>query len=395
MGVKTLQIKQGKTRSIERFHPWIFSGAVFNEDENIQNGDLVRVTNHKGKFLAIGHFQNATIKVRVLTFKDQEIDQQFWNDRISSAFAKRKASGLTDDQQTNAYRLVHGEGDGLAGVIIDHYDGHVIIQAHSFGMYRSLPFLAKAIEQVYGDSLKSIYAKHDEGLKKKLNLDQKGDFLFGESDGKVVVKEYGHLFEVDFVNGQKTGFFLDQRENRELIAHYSKGKSVLNTFCYSGGFSVFALKAGAEHVVSLDSSEHAISLTENNVRLNGFTQEQHESVVDDATDYMKKLPKSFDVIVLDPPAFAKHRDARHKAIQAYKRINSAAIRQIKENGILFTFSCSQIIDKELFRSTILAAAIEAGRNVQVLHQMHQPQDHPINVFHPEGEYLKGLVLFVE
>ncbi len=393
--MKTITIRRGKERSIERFHPWIFSGAVREPGDDFENGELVRVTNQKGKFLAIGHYQDATIKVRALTFNDEEINQQFWNKKITSAYNKRKAAGLTDSADTNAYRLVHGEGDGLPGVIVDHYDGHVIIQAHSYGMYDSLKELAEAVKNTYGDGLKAIYAKHDEGLVKKLHLDQKGEFLFGESDGKVEVKEYGHVFEVDYVHGQKTGFFLDQRENRELLSRYSKGKTILNTFCYSGGFSVYALKAGAEHVVSLDSSEHAISLTENNVKLNGFKEEQHESVVDDATDYMKKLPKQFDVIVLDPPAFAKHRDARHKAIQAYKRINAAAIRQIKENGILFTFSCSQIIDKDLFKNTITAAAIEAGRNVQILHQMHQPQDHPVNVFHPEGEYLKGLVLYVE
>jgi len=384
-----LIIREQKEASIYRRHPWIFSGAIYTHTAEHKDGDVVEVTNRSGNVVARGHFQNGTIMVRVLSFDpDEQIDQSFWNKRIESAVALRKKAGLFTPENSIC-RLVHGEGDLLPGLIIDWFDGVAVVQCHSFGMYQSLSAIKIALQQAFGDSLKAIYSKSSDTLAKhEVNED---GYLFGNCDLPHTAQEYGHAYHIDWITGQKTGFFIDQRENRALLAKYAKGKKVLNTFCYSGGFSVTALKAGAVLVHSLDSSKKAIVLTEDNVKLNGL-EAKHSSIVADAMEYMKHLEEDYDVIVLDPPAFAKHRDARHRAVQGYKRLNAHAMKQIKPGGILFTFSCSQVVDKQLFTNTIIAAAIESGRTVRILEQLHQPADHPINAFHPEGEYLKGLVL---
>ncbi len=392
--MKTLSIKKGKEKSLQRFHPWVFSGAIMQHQEKIEDGELLRLTDFKGNYLATGHFQHATVMVRVLSFTDEEINQDFWTRRIIQAKNRRESCGLTSSKHTDAYRLVHGEGDGLPGLIIDYYAKHLVIQAHSVGMLNSLTYISKALESAYPD-IDCIYTKYEQNLARKIGLDGHGRFLYGKSNGRVIISEHGNAFEVDYIHGQKTGFFLDQRENRQLISRYAKGKKLLNTYCYSGGFSVYALNNNSKKVISLDSSSHAIELTENNINLNNIDKNKHKSVTDDAIQYLKQLDETFDVIVLDPPAFAKHKNTRHKAIQAYKRINTLAMKNIAKGGILFTFSCSQIMERDLFRHTILAASIEAGRNIQILHQLSQPEDHPINIFHPEGEYLKGLVLYVE
>lgn len=387
-----------KERSIERMHPWIFSGAAKSMPENLIEGEIVSVVSSRGNPLATGHYQNGSIIVRVLSFDDAQIDQSFFNDKIKNAFELRKKLNLTDNSETNIYRLVHAEGDGLPGLVIDVFDNHAVVQCHSIGMHKSVEFIVNALQYCYGDKLKSIYDKSAETLPKEYAQTITNHYLFkpdGLNEGVIIAKEYGNSFEIDWVNGQKTGFFIDQRENRKLLAEFSKAKKILNTFCYSGGFSVFALNANAKVVHSLDSSKKAIELVENNLKLNaGFTGE-HNSIVADAIQYIKQLPEEYDVIILDPPAFAKHKSARHNAIQGYKRLNERAIEQIKPGGIIFTFSCSQIVTKDMFFSTVMAAAIDAKRNVRVLHQLHQPADHPVNIYHPESEYLKGLVIQVD
>ena len=385
-----IEIRKNKVHSIERKHPWMFSGAINSEVSEIQNGDIVKEKKKKGNFLARGHFQHATISLRVLTFIDQEIDQYFFNQKISNAVEVRKKQNLIR-KDNNICRLVHGEGDNLPGLIIDYYAGVAVIQCHSIGMFKSVNLIAEALKTVLGKELFAIYSKSSDTL----NKDISDNYLFGECETPHLALENGVKFNIDWITGQKTGFFIDQRENRLLLGKYSKDKKVLNTFCYSGGFSLLALKHGAKEVHSLDSSKKAIVLTDDNVKLNDF-EEKHTSIVADAMDYMKDLNKEeYDIIILDPPAFAKHRDKRHKAIQGYKRLNAHTIRQVKPGGIIFTFSCSQVVDKYLFTNTIIAAAIEAGRNVRILEQLHQPSDHPINAFHPEGEYLKGLVIQVD
>lgn len=384
-----LIIREQKESSIHRRHPWIFSGAIHTHTTAHEDGDLVEVINRKGKILAKGHFQNGTIMVRVLSFHaDEKIDQKFWNKRLEMAVALRRKAGLFA-KENSICRLVHGEGDLLPGLIIDWFNGVAVVQCHSIGMYRSLDMISNALQQVFGSELQAIYSKSSDTLAKHEGIEDR--YLYGKCDVPHTAYEYGHAFHIDWITGQKTGFFIDQRENRALLAKYAQGKKILNTFCYSGGFSVTALKAGAELVHSLDSSKKAIALTEDNVQLNGL-ESNHRSIVADAMEYMKNLEEDYDVMVLDPPAFAKHRDARHRAIQGYKRLNAHAMKQIKPGGILFTFSCSQVVDKQLFTNTVIAAAIESGRTVRILEQLHQPADHPINAFHPEGEYLKGLVL---
>jgi 23S rRNA (cytosine1962-C5)-methyltransferase len=385
-----IEIRKNKIHSIERKHPWIFSGAINSDVSEIQNGDIVTAVDKKGNFLARGHFQHATISLRVLTFEDEVIDQAFFNKRIDNAIDVRKKQNLFR-ADNNICRLIHGEGDNLPGLIVDYYAGVAVIQCHSIGMFHSIEFIAEALKLAMKDDLIAIYSKSSDTLKK----DVEDKYLFGHCETPHLALENGVKFNIDWINGQKTGFFIDQRENRLLLAKYSKGKKVLNTFCYSGGFSLLALKNGANEVHSLDSSKKAIALTDENVILNNF-EDEHTSIVADAMEYMKDLKKEkYDIIILDPPAFAKHRDKRHKAIQGYKRLNAHTIRQIKPGGIIFTFSCSQVVDKYLFTNTIIAAAIEAGRNVRILEQLHQPSDHPINAFHPEGEYLKGLVIQVD
>ena len=376
---------------MERRHPWVFSGAITSDVEDIEDGEIVTVADHKGRFIARGHFQHATISVRILTFEDLSIDQDFFNEVILNAVETRKRQQLFREDNSIC-RLVHGEGDNLPGLIVDYYNGVAVIQCHSIGMFNSVDMIAEALKNALPDELTAIYSKSSDTLPDRIETND--GYLFGTCETPHIALENGVKFNIDWVNGQKTGFFIDQRENRLLLGKYAKGKTVLNTFCYSGGFSLLAMKNGAKEVHSLDSSKKAIVLTDENVELNNFDV-PHKSIVADAMQYMKELDMEYDIIVLDPPAFAKHRNKRHKAIQGYKRLNAHTIRQIKPGGIIFTFSCSQVVDKFLFTNTVIAAAIEAGRKVRILEQLHQPSDHPINAFHPEGEYLKGLVIQVD
>lgn len=387
-------LAKNKEISILRKHHWIFSGAIAKRDKDLENGQLVQVYSAKDNFLGIGHFQNGSIMVRMISFEELAVDQAFWEKKVRSAYAVRKSIGLTDNEETNVYRLIHGEGDGLPGLIIDFYNGTAVIQAHSIGMHQHINDISEALQTVYGSKLQAIYDKSAETLPKNLTgIENK--LIFGTPQTNMV-KEYGCIYEIDWEKGQKTGFFVDQRENRHLLGKYSKGKKVLNTFCYSGGFSVSALKADAKEVHSIDISAKAIELTDRNVALNAAAfHGKHESIVADVVKYIREIEQDYDIIVLDPPAFAKNMRARHNAVQAYKRLNAEAFKHIKSGGILFTFSCSQVVDKQLFANTITAAAMESGRNIRILHYLSQPADHPINIFHQETEYLKGLVVYVE
>jgi len=388
---RSVQIRKSKSHSIQRKHPWIFSGAISTDVEEFEDGDVVTVYNHKNNVIAKGHFQHATISIRILSFEDVELDQSFYNAKIANAVQLRKRHNLFREDN-NICRLIHGEGDGLPGLIVDYYNGVAVVQCHSIGMYKAIDYIAEALKNALPEELTAIYSKSADTLPERWV--KENQYIFGHCETPHIALENGVKLNIDWVTGQKTGFFIDQRENRYLLAKYAKGKKILNTFCYSGGFSLIALKHGARLVHSLDSSKKAIALTEENIELNNF-EGSHKSIVADAMNYMKDLPEDYDIIVLDPPAFAKHRNKRHQAIQGYKRLNAHTIRQIKPGGIIFTFSCSQVVDKALFNHTITAAAIEAGRNVRILEQLHQPLDHPINAFHPEGEYLKGLVIQVD
>ncbi|MFM7566394.1 MAG: class I SAM-dependent rRNA methyltransferase [Flavobacteriales bacterium] len=389
--MEEIYLKKGKDASIRRKHPWIFSGAIGSDTSKIDDGSLVRVCTSNREAIAVGHFQHGSISVRILRFDDQAIDLSFWKLSIQSAWKMRLGLGLLS-AKNNIFRLIHGEGDHLPGLVIDYYGGVCVIQCHSIGMLQSLTEIASALKEVLGHDLKAIYHKSKGSLPR--NVVTQDGYLWGMEETPFQAIENNICYTIDWVLGQKTGFFIDQRENRKLLGQLSTGKKVLNAFCYSGGFSLEALINGASDVYSLDSSEKAIALTEANLALNTF-KGKHVSVVADAMEYLKALPEPFDIIVLDPPAFAKHLDKKHKAVQGYKRLNAHALRQIKPGGILFTFSCSQVIDKALFTHTIIAASIESGRQVRILYQMHQPLDHPISAYHPEGEYLKGLVLYVE
>lgn len=395
MSYPLLTIAKGKEHSIQRKHPWVFSGALASDTTELQDGNLVCLTTKKQQILGVGHYQHATIAVRILSFDYETIDEAFYERRLSNAYQLRLRIGLLNPNN-NIFRLCHGEGDLLPGLIIDYYNGVAVIQCHSFGMYRQVELIAQALQKVIGPDLKAIYHKSSDTLaKREVATEGAADgYLFGQVEVPHLAQENGVQYQIDWINGQKTGFFIDQRENRALLGKYAQGKKVLNTFCYSGGFSLQALQHGAELVHSLDSSKKAIALTEANVVLNQF-EDRHGSIVDDAMDYMKNLPEDYDIIVLDPPAFAKHRDKRHQAIQGYKRLNAHAIRQIKPGGLIFTFSCSQVVDTLLFTNTVIAAAIEAGRSCRILEQLHQPADHPIQAFHPEGAYLKGLVIQID
>jgi len=385
-------LNKGKEISLMRFHPWVFSGAIKIKDGDLKDGDLVEVYSSDNKYIGTGHYADASISVRMLTFEQEEINANFWKNKIQKAYDYRKFLGLTNDPKTNVYRLAFGEGDGLPGLIIDHYNGHLVIQCHGVGMHRNIEQIADALKEVYGDSLQTIYDKSKEALPKNYATGVENKFLFGNS-GNTIVQEYGHQFYVDWEKGQKTGFFIDQRENRKLLAHYSKGKSVLNTFCYTGGFSVYSGKAGANLVHSVDSSAPAMELTDKNIALNEI--KHHESFTADTFDFLKDKKDIYDVIILDPPAFAKSRDVKHNAVIGYKNLNIAALKQIKKGGLLFTFSCSGVIDRNLFYNTINAAAFESRRKTKILHYLQQPADHPLTPNFPEGEYLKGLVLYVE
>lgn len=388
---RTVRIFNTKTQSIQRKHPWIFSGAIKSTAKGIEEGDIVSVENEEGEFLAKGFYNDGSISVRILTFENAAIDNAFFRNRIGNAVDLREQLNLfrTDN---NICRLVHGEGDQLPGLIVDYYAGVAVIQCHTYGMYRLLDKIVDALKFVLKDRLIAIYSKSSDTLPSQ--FEPKDQYLFGEVTVPHKALENGISYAIDWVNGQKTGFFIDQRENRKLLGEFARNKKVLNTFCYSGGFSLAALQNNAALVHSLDSSKKAIALTDENIVLNKF-EKGHKSIVADAMQFIKDLPEDYDVVVLDPPAFAKSRTKRHQAVQGYKRLNAATIKQLKPGSILFTFSCSQVVDKQLFTNTIIAAAFEADRNVRILAQLHQPGDHPINASHPEGEYLKGLVLRID
>ena len=391
---KTVHLKKGKEESLKRFHPWIFSGAIHHLDEDISEGEIVRVVTFMGDFIAIGHYQIGSIAVRVLSFQDIHVDETFWEARLDSALAMRRGIGMADNPQNNTYRLVHGEGDNLPGLIIDCYGKTAVMQAHSVGMHNNRFDICKALIKIMGDRIEQIYYKSETTLPYKAELGQENGFIYGATEEDVAI-ENGLKFHVDWLKGQKTGFFIDQRENRSLLEHYAKGRSVLNMFCYTGGFSVYAMRGQAKLVHSVDSSAKAVELTNQNIALNFPQDTRHEAFCEDAFKYLDTHNDKYDLIVLDPPAFAKHRSTLRNALKGYTRLNVKGFQQIKSGGILFTFSCSQVVTKEQFRNAVFTAAAQAGRKVRILHQLHQPADHPINIYHPEGEYLKGLVLYVE
>ena len=387
-------LKKGKEHSIQRFHPWIFSGAIQTKEGELEDGSLTEVLDFKKNTLGFGHYQNGSIAIRMLSFDKKLPDLQLWRNKLATAIQLRHSAGLPSNT-TKAFRLIHGEGDGLPGLIIDCYEGAAVMQAHSVGMHRYRSEIAAALKDLMGDELKVIYYKSQSTVPGKLRDAQLDEYLHGMGVVPHVIIENGNKFYVDWEEGQQTGFFLDQRENRRLLGDFSAGKKVLNTFCYTGGFAVYALNAGAKLVPSVDASAKAIALTEKNIELNGFNAQIHKCFAEDTFDFLKGKDGEYDVIILDPPAFAKHRDARHQAVRGYQRLNAEAMRVIRSGGIIFTFSCSQVVDRQLFYDTIVSAAIQAGRSIKVLHHLTQPADHPVSIFHPEGEYLKGLVLYVE
>lgn len=391
---KNVILRRGKEESLKRFHPWIFSGAVMNLEGNPEEGDVVTVLDSQHNFLCQGHWQMGSIAVRVLTFEQEPIDDAFWQKRLGEALGVRQAIGLADSEAGDTYRLVHGEGDLLPGLVIDVYGKTAVMQAHSVGMHVSREQIAVALKQVMGERLDSIYYKSETTLPIKAAIDGGNGFLLGESHTDVAV-ENGLRFHIDWLKGQKTGFFVDQRENRSLLERYSHGRSVLNMFCYTGGFSVYALRGGAKLVHSVDSSSKAVELVRANVELNFPAEPRHEAFAEDAFRFLDDMTVPYDLVVLDPPAFAKHRDAVKNALRGYTKLNARAMEKIAPGGILFTFSCSQAVSKEQFRTAVFTAATLAHRQVRILHQLHQPADHPVSIYHPEGEYLKGLVLYVE
>ena len=390
--MKNLQLKRGKEDSLLRFHPWVFSGAIQHIDDGVVEGEVVRVVKYDGSFIAIGHYQAGSFAVRVLSFRDVDIDAQFWHSRLASAFAMRKTIGIADNPHNNTYRLVHGEGDHLPGLIIDVYGKTAVMQAHSIGMHLSRVEIAEQLVSVMGTGIENVYYKSETTL--PFMDDMENGFLYGGSDDNTAV-ENGLMFYVDWLRGQKTGFFVDQRENRALLERFSEGKKVLNMFCYTGGFSFYAMRGGAKLVHSVDSSAKAIELTNRNVTLNFPGDSRHKAFCEDAFKFLEQAGDQYDLIILDPPAFAKHRGALHNALKGYTRLNMKALQKIQPGGILFTFSCSQVVTKDHFRNAVFTAAAQARRKVRILHQLHQPADHPINIYHPEGEYLKGIVLYVE
>lgn len=391
---KSLFIKRGKDSSIKRFHPWIFSGAIARMDNGIQEGETVRVLDANGDFLAIGHYQIGSIAVRILSFEDVAIDENFLKERLSRAIVLRHDLSLVRPDDNTIYRLVHGEGDGLPALIIDIYGKTAVVQAHSVGMHLWRHTIADVLHSLMGKELDCIYYKSDMTLPFKADLDSESGYLYGKETTNVAL-ENGLKFHIDWLKGQKTGFFIDQRENRHLLETYSHGRKVLNMFCYTGGFSVYALRGDATLVHSVDSSARAVEITDSNVALNFPETEKHKSFACDAFKFLGDMNDDYDLIVLDPPAFAKHRDALRNAIKGYTRLNAAALSKIKSGGILFTFSCSQALSSEQFRLAVFTAAARTHRFVRILHQLHQPADHPVNIYHPEGEYLKGLILYVE
>ncbi|GHV01984.1 SAM-dependent methyltransferase [Bacteroidia bacterium] len=393
---KKIILRRGKEESLLRRHPWVFSGAIERGDEGIVEGDVVDVFTREGDFIARGHSQVGSIAVRALTFEQETLDQEWWNGRLASAFALRRALGLTDGTHTDTYRLVHGEGDRLPGLVVDIYGATAVVQCHSVGMYLSRSEITAAIRALPGLRVEAVFDKSSQTLPHKADLGASDSCLWGVSGGEGEVRENGHRFVVDWKRGQKTGFFVDQRENRRLVGSYAAGRRTLNTFSYTGGFSVYALGGGAVSVDSVDSSQRAVDLAARNVTLNFGPEAPHRAMAEDAFDFLSRSQQdSYDMIILDPPAFAKHHKVLGSAMQGYKRLNVAALRKIAPGGILFTFSCSQAVSRELFRTTLFSAAAIAGRRVRILHQLTQPADHPIDIYHPEGEYLKGLALYVE
>lgn len=391
--MQIIQLKPNKEESLLRFHPWLFSGAIHKIEGNPAEGDVVTIVDYERNFVAVGHYQVGSIAVRVLSFENIEINTEFWNQKIASAYHLRKALGLISNTN-NTYRLIHGEGDNLPGLIVDVYSATAVVQAHSIGMHYARNQIAQAIEKIIPE-IKHVYYKSESTLPFKAPIEPENGYLIGDGPTEWIATENGLKFHVDWVGGQKTGFFIDQRENRTLLERFSKGKSVLNMFCYTGGFSVYAMRGEASLVHSVDSSAKAIALTTKNVTSNFEGDNRHEAFAEDAFKYLNAITEKYDIVVLDPPAFAKHREALRNALKGYKRLNAKGIQSIKPGGILFTFSCSQIVTKEQFRLAVFSAAAESGRNVRILHQLSQPADHPINIYHPEGEYLKGLVLWVE
>lgn len=394
--MKSIQLAAGREQSLLRRHPWIFSGGIAKEDKGIQEGDKVAVLDVAGQQLAIGHYQRGSIRVRILQLGKEALASDFWQQRIRTAFTLRSKLGLIREDNT-AYRLIHGAGDGLPGLIVDIYGLVAVVQCHSIGMFLDRQAIAEAIREVMGNRIQLIYNRSGRTLSDNYQTKEALEGpLWGEALADQVIQENGHRFRIDFQTGQKTGFFLDQRDNRALLAQYAKDKTVLNTFCYTGGFSLYALQAGAARVTSIDVSANAMALTEQNLLLNGpNTLERHQAITADVLKYFREPTSDlYDIVVVDPPAFAKSRNARHRAVQAYKRLNAAAIQRLKPGGLLFTFSCSQVVDRQLFNNTIVAAGLESGRAASVLHLLSQGADHPVNLYHPEGSYLKGLVLYV-
>jgi 23S rRNA (cytosine1962-C5)-methyltransferase len=393
-GQVKISLKPGKEQSVKRFHPWIFSGAIARMTGKPAEGEWVSVYSSENEFLAAGHYQIGSIAVRVLTFADVEPGENFWKAKIENAWKLRQSLGFDNSDDTNVYRLIHGEGDGLPGLVVDFYNGTAVMQSHSVGMFLIRDLLAEVLKEVLGDRLKAVYDKSAKTLPFKADISPVDGYILGES-GESEVMEYGLKFKVDWQEGQKTGFFIDQRENRLLVQQYAKNRDVLNMFCYTGGFSFYAMKGGAKKVHSVDASASAIEITKQNVELNFPGDSRHEAFVADGFEYLKNIKDQYDLIILDPPAFAKHRDTLPQALKGYKRINTRAFEQIRSGGVLFTFSCSQVVTKDQFREAVFSAAAIAKRNVRILHQLTQPADHPVNIYHPEGEYLKGLVLYVE
>lgn len=388
-------LQSGRESSILRNHPWVFSGAIKKVNGSPKDGDIVRVVDSKGQFLAIGHYYEGSISVKILSFEDVEINLSFWRQKFEAAVQRRSWLNIFQQSHTNAFRLIHGEGDDMSGLIADLYDDVLVLQAHSIGMYRALKEIAEVAKEILGDKIVAIYDKSKECLPAQFGLSVQNRWLLGDKE-HIIIRENEILFHIDVVKGQKTGFFLDQRDNRYLLGTYAKDKTILNTFCYSGGFSLAALVGGAKKVDSVDVSSNAIELTDRNVSLNSIVEVHHHSYVEDVMKFLKKEDVSqYDIVVLDPPAFAKSVSKRHNAVQGYKRLNALGLEKVKSGGLLFTFSCSQVVDAPLFLNTVTAAAIETGRKVKVLHRLSQPADHPVNIYHPEGSYLKGLVLLVE
>lgn len=394
MEYKRIYLKRGKEESLKRFHPWVFSGAIHHADSGIAEGETVRVIGADNTFLAVGHYQVGTIAVRILSFRDVEIDEAFWYARLKAAYEMRLSIGIAGNPLNNTYRLVHGEGDNMPGLVIDCYGDTAVMQAHSVGIHVCRKVIAEMLVKVMDGTIRNVFYKSETTLPYKAELGLENGFIIGGSNDNTAM-ENGLLFHVDWLRGQKTGFFVDQRENRSLLERYAKDKRVLNMFCYTGGFSFYAMRGGAQLVHSVDSSAKAIELTNANVELNFPGDERHKAFCDDAFKFLDNSDDIYDLIILDPPAFAKHRGALHNALKGYTRLNVKAFQRIRHGGILFTFSCSQVVTKDQFRQAVFTAAAMSGRKVRILHQLHQPADHPINIYHPEGEYLKGLVLYVE